>query len=107
MDIWLLPNNNRWVLPNFSHGQFVEVVGTCSEPSASISDPLTGSKALTGRAGSKEGGKKGSAAVLMALENQAKRTGMGLRAVLLMHEGQLRFVVPTLAALMAWCQQGQ
>lgn len=43
----------------------------------------------------------------MALENQAKRTGMGLRAVLLMHEGQLRFVVPTLAALMAWCQQGQ
>lgn len=48
LDIWLLPNNNRWVLPNFSHGQFVEVVGTCSEPSASISDPLTGSKALTG-----------------------------------------------------------
>lgn len=82
----------------------MEVVGICSEPFTSIS--VRQVQKLCRRAGSKEDGEKGNAAVLIALENQAKRTGLGSRTVVLMHEGQLCFVIPTLATLTGWCQQG-
>lgn len=57
------------------------------------------------RAGSEEDGKRGTAAVFIALENQAKRTGMELRTVVLMCDSLVCFVIPTFTTLMAWYQQ--
>lgn len=59
------------------------------------------------RAVSKKDGKKDHAVVLIASESQAGRTGMELKAVVLMLESECCFVIPTLASLMACYQQEQ